>query len=386
MTDSRTDYLSASFLERVRRSYKLALRSVRGRYGRIWETIDQKRAPVHAALLAETDVELRNIFSNPVSSDLFLGVDPLCHSIIGQLPPIGQPSEQTAPSLYMLAGGHLRSFDEEAVANHFRNATKKNLSLLARECGVQPLMDDENTLGSLDKLLGQRITFPNFPAELGLVTSRGTVSFRAVPALYNTWRALALLADMDDRSIIEIGPGAGRTAYYAYSAGITDYTTVDLPIGIVVQACFLGKALGPDKIWLPADDPKLANGRIRLLEQLPDRSYGLALNTDSLTEMTLTIAQQYLRWISQHCLLFLSINLAGNYFTVDQLATKWFKLENSHVCPLEEVYAEQIFKPRAVPLPMVAWHRLGWHRTKIFVRRAAFSLQRQIGTRIQRRS
>src|SRR6516162_2303724 len=101
MTEWRTDYLSASFLERVRRSYKLALTTVSGRYGRIWETIDQRRAPVHAALLAGTDVELRNIFSNPVSSDLFLGVDPLCHSILGQLPPIGQPSEQTIPSLYM---------------------------------------------------------------------------------------------------------------------------------------------------------------------------------------------------------------------------------------------------------------------------------------------
>jgi hypothetical protein len=385
MTESRTDYLSASFLERVRRSYKLALRTVRGRYGRIWETIDQQRAPVHAALLAETDVELRNIFSNPVSSDLFLGVDPLCHSILGQLPPVGQPSEQTIPSLYMLAGGRLRSFDEEAVANHFRNATNKKLSLLARECGVQPSMDHENTLRSLDRLLGQRIVFPNFPAELGLVTSRGTASFRAVLALYNAWRALTLLADMDDRSIIEIGPGAGRTAYYAYSAGITDYTTVDLPIGIVSQACFLGKALGPDKIWLPADDPKLANGRIRLLvEQLPDRNYGLALNTDSLTEMTSTIAQQYLRWISQHCRFFLSINYDKNYFTVDQLATKWFKLENSHVCPVDEVYAEQVFKPRAVPLPMLAWHRLGWHRAKIFVRGAASSLQRRIGTRIDR--
>src|SRR5215472_7634187 len=77
MTESRTDYLSASFLERVQRSYKLALSAVHGRYGRIWETIDQQRAPVHAALLAETDIELRNIFSNPVSSNLFLGVDPL---------------------------------------------------------------------------------------------------------------------------------------------------------------------------------------------------------------------------------------------------------------------------------------------------------------------
>ena len=382
MTEWRTDYLSASFLERVRRSYKLALTTVSGRYGRIWETIDQRRAPVHAALLAGTDVELRNIFSNPVSSDLFLGVDPLCHSILGQLPPIGQPSEQTIPSLYMLAGDRLRSFDEEAVADHFRIAANKKLSLLARECDVQPSMDDENTLGSLDMLLGQRIMFPNFPAELGLVTSRGTASYRAILALYNTWRALTHLANMDDRSIIEIGPGAGRTAYYAYSAGITDYTTVDLPIGIVVQACFLGKALGPDKIWLPADDPRLASGRIRLLEQLPDRKYGLALNTDSLTEMTSTIAQQYLRWISQHCRLFLSINLDGNYFTVDQLATKWFKLANSNVCPVDDGYAEQVFKPRVVPLPMLAWHRLGWHRTKIFVRRAASSLQRRMGTRI----
>jgi hypothetical protein len=78
MQEARIDYLSSSFLERVRRSYKLALDSVQARYGHIWETIDQCRAPVHAALLAESNDELRNIFSNPVSSDLFLGVDHLC--------------------------------------------------------------------------------------------------------------------------------------------------------------------------------------------------------------------------------------------------------------------------------------------------------------------
>lgn len=389
MTESRTDYLSASFLERVRRSYKLALKTVHGGYGRIWQTIDQRRAPVHAALLAETDDELRNIFSNPVSSDLFLGVDPLCHSILGQLPPIAQPSEQAIPSLHALSGGYLRSFDEESVADHFRTVTGKKLTLLARQCGVQtgsaPLTDPENTLRSLDALLGQRIEFPNFPAELGLGTSRGTATFRAVLALYNTWRALTLLAETGDRSIIEIGPGAGRTAYYAYRAGITDYTTIDLPIGMVVQACFLGKALGPDRIWLPADDPKLANGRIRLLvEQLPDRNYALALNTDSLTEMTSRIVQHYLQWISQHCRRLLSVNHDKNDFTVEQLATKWFKLVNSHVCPLDEVYAEQVFEPRAVPLPMSAWHRIGWHRTKIFARRAASYFQRKIGTRISR--
>jgi hypothetical protein len=384
MQEARIDYLSSSFLERVRRSYKLALDSVQDRYGHIWETIDQCRAPVHAALLAESNDELRNIFSNPVSSDLFLGVDHLCHSVLGQLSPIRKPSERTIPSPYMIDG--VQAFEEHGISDYFANVTSKNLSALARACGIEPShqtsADYEKMLHSLDRLLGHRILFPNFPAELGLTTTRGIATDRAIRALYQAWRALTLVANRSDPSVIEIGPGAGRTAYYAYCGGINDYTTVDLPMGMAAQACFLGRALGPDKIWMLADDAELAGGRIKLLVgHLPDRKYTLALNADSLPEMTFNIASEYLKWIRHHCQLFLSINYDANWFTVEALSTKWLKLSKSVLCPVAPTdggYAEQIFIPRPMILPVMAWHRLAWHAAKIFGWRAASSFKRRL--------
>jgi hypothetical protein len=385
LSEAPTDYLSASFLERVRRSYSIASNTAEDRYGRIWDTIDQRRAPVRAALLAETDEELRNIFADPVSSDLFLGVDYLCHSVLGQLPPIKNPSQETIASLGVIAGEPVRAFDEQGIADHFRGVTNKKLRLLAQACGIdttnQSSPDSERVLQGLDTRLNQSVQFPNFPGELGLATSRGIASYRAIVALYQTWRGLMTLSDRTDRSMIEIGPGAGRTAYYAYRAGITDYTTIDLPMGMVAQACFLGRALGPDKIWLPGDDPRLTAGRIKLLlaGHPPDRTYGLALNTDSLTEMSFDIALEYVKWIRQHCRLFLSINHEINLFTVEQLSAKWFKLSERRPYPMQDGYIEEIFEPRRAPLSLVPWHRLAWHGTKISFRRATASLRRRMG-------
>jgi hypothetical protein len=385
LPEEPTDYLSSSFLKRVRRSYGITSRTAKDRHGRIWDTIDQRRAPVHAALLAETDEELRNIFADPVSSDLFLGVDYLCHSVLGQLPPIGKPSQETMPSLRVIAGEPVRAFDEQGIADHFRGVTNKKLLLLARACGIdagsQSSPDRERVLQGLDTLLNQSVQFPDLPGQLGLATSRGIASHRAILALYQTWRALTMLGDYTEKSIIEIGPGAGRTAYYAYRAGLTDYTTIDLPMGMVAQACFLGRALGPDRIWLPGDDPGSAGGRIKLLPagHPPDRTYDLALNADSLTEMPFDIALEYMKWIHQHCRLFLSINHEMNMFTVEQLSTKWFKLSTHRPYPMQDGYIEEIFEPGRASLPLLPWHRLAWHGTKISFRRTTASLRRRMG-------
>jgi hypothetical protein len=62
---------------------------------------------------------------------------------------------------------------------------------------------------------------------------------------------------------LEIGPGLGRTAYYARALGITDYTTVGLPMDLVVQAAFLGWVFSEDELAFPNE---VAHpGQIRML-------------------------------------------------------------------------------------------------------------------------
>lgn len=91
------------------------------------------------------------------------------------------------------------------------------------------------------------------------------------------------------RTIVEIGPGMGRAAYYGHLAGM-DYTTIDLPLGIVAQACFLGRALSPDTLWFDGENTISPAGRINLLYRTPDCLFDFALNVDSITEMSPDVA------------------------------------------------------------------------------------------------
>ena len=126
------------------------------------------------------------------------------------------------------------------------------------------LPDVETMMLQLDQAVGFRIDFPNpFPDEIGLVTSRGIASRRAVQALYQAARIASLIKENAAR-IAEIGAGPGRTAYYATKFGITDYTIIDLPMSNVAQANFLGRTLGPDMISLFGENrPGISNPAAR---------------------------------------------------------------------------------------------------------------------------
>ena len=142
--------------------------------------------------------------------------------------------------------------------------------------------DTEAALTALDTRLRQRIEFPTpIKGEFGFSTSRGLASYRAIQAIYQAWRVLELTKDIKQPAILEIGPGLGRTAFYCHQAGLTNFTTIDLPLGVVAQAFFLGNALGPDRIWLLGDDPEQAAGRIRLLPAgHPLGRFDLVVNVD----------------------------------------------------------------------------------------------------------
>jgi hypothetical protein len=236
------DYLSDAFLNRVRRAYRRALDAGGRADGRIWRKIDARRRDVHIALLAGGNAALRDIFADPISTDLYLGIDNLCRFHMG--------SSNGRPFL-----------------------------------------------------------------ELALESSRAT------HAQYQLRRVQAALAPINGTSVVEIGPGVGHCAFFAHRAGI-DYTTIDLPLGIVAQACFLGHAIGPDNVWLDGDPEPAAGHQIKLFSsaKLPDRRFDVVLNVDSMTEMSLGTASDYISWINKHARLFVSMNHEINPFTIADLA------------------------------------------------------------------
>lgn len=280
-------FLTDPFLDRVRRSYQLALTLGARTQGRLWKTIDARRRDVHAALIAEGNSALRDIFADPIATDLYFGTDNLCRSVIG--PSNGRPF-----------------------------------------------------------------------LELALE------SIRAGRAKYQLERLTASLATIGGQSVVEIGPGVGHCAFYAYRAGLTDYTTVDLPLGMVAQARFFAEALGPDKTWLDGDADIGAGDQIKLFSvaRLPERRFDAALNVDSMTEMSLTAALDYMTWLNRHARLLLSMNHEMNPFTVASIAHYRLagKRLERHPVPERNGYFEEVFliDPHNQSRP----HGLLWLRTK----------------------
>jgi hypothetical protein len=283
--------LDDSFLDRVRRSYALALKENARARGRVWRVIDARRQDVHAALVADSLTRLREIFRDPISTDLYYGTDNLCRSLCPD-----------------------------------RSADFLSLAL---------------------------------------------TSSRAMFGQYQAKRLCDALATLNGKSVVEIGPGVGHTVYYAYLSGITDYTTIDLPLGMVAQACFLGAALGPDKIWLDGEDAAQTEGRIKLFcsHLKLHRKFDVSLNADSMTEMSLSAALDYAKWLNRHARAFISVNHEMNLFTVAEIANVEFAASHSTrvAFPFRKGYFEETFQltggdalKRGIPkLRMTAAYRRG---------------------------
>ncbi|HEX3502343.1 MAG TPA: hypothetical protein VHU22_03000 [Xanthobacteraceae bacterium] len=208
--------------------------------------------------------------------------------------------------------------------------------------------------------------------ETALGNDRGQI------ARYCTNRLLDLLAACPERSAIEIGPGMGRTAYFTFTAGVTDYTTIDLPLGVVAQACFLGRTLGPDNLWFANEAESLAANRIKLLfaGALPRRRFSVAINVDSLPEFFLPEAFACARWLSKHADAFLSINHEKSHFTVAETVrfARGMRRNLRCECPAWPGYIEEVYQPDgrralAPALQLRAFHYLTLARTKFMRRR-----------------
>lgn len=177
--------------------------------------------------------------------------------------------------------------------------------------GPIPPIDD--LIGKIEQTIGQTIEFPNpYAGEVGLKSSRGVVGMRALNAIYQA----KLVRDYTKAgAAVEIGAGLGRTAYYAHRFGVRDYTIVDLPLTNVAQAFFLGTVLGPKTISLHGEPP----AQISIVPPQDffgsSKNYDVALNVDSLTEMSGATAREYINAVSWRSRHFISINHEFNPFS-----------------------------------------------------------------------
>jgi hypothetical protein len=304
-----------SLLRRIKASYRQSIAKYKQPEGSMWASIADRRNDIHEALLEDDDDRTAELLGHPSRTELYYGMDTVVAHLVDAL----------------------RAF--EAAQVHVKNAVQTHFVAMAESIGAtrswyfevqgqrsEPAIADfEEMLDSVDRLLGTRLLYPNpFEDEFGIQTSRGIIVARTPMAIYQSWKVGLLCNLVSGQKILEIGPGNGRSVFYSYSAGLTNYTTVDLPMGIVGQACFLAATLGPEKIWMIGDDPATQAGRVRLLPPYAlydgTEDFDVVLNVDSLTEMDAQQAVTYLRYAFDHARALISINHEFNAYTIQTLA------------------------------------------------------------------
>jgi hypothetical protein len=289
----------------------------------VWSEFSKRSRYIHESLLAQSDERITQILEDPIPTSLFHGY----YSVVRDLD-FNEHSHEA------------RKLREWVVQQIFeclvRLAQATGATRLWNPERMQPEPDgkesitpgsSEDLLTELDREIGLRMDFPNpIQGEFGLPTTRGIASYRAPHAIYQAWRTQKLLGETTKASVLEIGAGMGRTAYYARHLGITDFTIVDLPLANVAQANFLGRILGPEAIWMLGDPVSEQAGRIRICppEWLAntDKEFNVILNVDSITEMDSPHAVNYINEIIRRTTMFLSINHEANPLSVRDLLSK----------------------------------------------------------------
>jgi len=114
-----------------------------------------------------------------------------------------------------------------------------------------------------------------------------------------------LSLDNKNLSIMEIGGGFGGLVYWLYKIGFRNITLYDVPQMNIIQEYYLSKILPEAKICFYDDHDKsvLESSEIKILpywhlDKIAPKSYDISVNQDSLPEIPVPIAKDYLKKIT----------------------------------------------------------------------------------------
>ena len=209
-------------------------------------------------------------------------------------------------------------------------------------------------ISEIERKINLELEFKNvFPGEKGVKTQKGIISSREIQAIYQAYQIKEISKKNNFKSILEIGGGLGRTAYYCYKFGIKDLTIVDLLIPQVCQLNYLSRVLNEETI--------LNEKQIKEIDGLEDKikiispnylfnneeKYDLVFNSDSFTEIDTLSQVKYVNFISENTKYFYSINHECNKNKVSDLFSKKKINEfNKNLYWLRKGYLEEHFKFR----------------------------------------
>lgn len=172
------------------------------------------------------------------------------------------------------------------------------------------------------------IRFPQIGGCFGVEVDGEVIPLNYLQQLYAAWRMRTLMGGQPWDGL-EIGGGFGGLAYAAAQFGARRYTIIDLPQVNVLQGWFLLHSDVRDRVVLFGEDAQGRQDPIHIacggaIRDLPDRSYDIVVNQDSLPEMTQATAREYLRHTSRIARrFFLSLNQEHQAWGADRTPQNW---------------------------------------------------------------
>ena len=328
---TKNSKISKKYLSRLLKEYLLREKkySYNKNSSNIWDPIFKSfQKDLKSILHCKDNIKIENVLNNPGKTNLFIGFE---NNVSAK--------NWTNKTEHMYALDKLLSFAEFLGIQDIYNPEQDNISVKK--------INIEDLLKKIEKKINIKLNFKNvFPGESGFLTSKGILNEKEIQALYAAYKISKIVNK--NQSILEIGAGLGRTAYYCNLFGIKDYTIVDIPITFLAQANYLGRVLSEKKIVFENELSKKYRNKIKLISPeyfLKNNSkYDLILNCDSLTEINHDIAFSYMKQISKSKF-FISINHEKNNFNVSSLIKKFkFKEYSRNLYWLRKGYIEELVK------------------------------------------
>ena len=298
----------SDLVARIVKAYERAQLEFTGHGTGFWAGFEPRFEEIIEAVRTHDYGGVARLLRDPSENELFWGFDGLVKKFTDEL------LKKSSSELF------------ESVRSHYDSLIQLAVGVGAARCpypeAKQPNPEPavEEILSALDFVFGFRIDFPNpYRHEFGLATSRGIASYRAIQALYQTWRVIQLGKLTGGCRFLEIGAGLGRNAYYAQRFGKIEYTIIDIPATQLAQGYFLGRVLGQNVVSLPGENDRNIRIRSPAWFHKTREKFDVALNVDSLTELDKDHALAYVTSAKKRCGFFLSINHEYNQTPAAQI-------------------------------------------------------------------
>ena len=214
--------------------------------------------------------------------------------------------------------------------SYLTKSTEETILKMLKEMNIEPVYLDNNELNMeniftiLDDKLGFRVEFPeyfDYENRYDILTSRGKISHRNIFALYYVYNISKHVEDVKNTSVLEIGPGSGRTAYWAHNFGFKKYTIIDIVNSNIIQAHYNFCSLGSKNVCLSGEEDTgqflkiINNTEYSTLNE----KFDIIANFDGLTEYGIETAQKYFDRFHLLSNKFISINHKYNSYSVSDL-------------------------------------------------------------------